>query len=251
MFYNENNNQKNIIEKSYNKILINNLIMDIITATNINKSFYNNKTQNKVLHNISIGIEKGKITTLMGASGAGKSTLLYILGTLENADTGEIVLDIDENKFQYSNCNDKEISKIRNQHIGFVFQFHHLLPEFSVLENILLPSLISKRNKIDLKNKAMNLLENFSLLNIKNKKPSELSGGEQQRAAIIRALINEPEIIFADEPTGNLDSNNTDNMIQIIKKINVDLKTTFLIATHSKQVADASDKIIRIKDGKI
>jgi len=226
--------------------------MNIITATNINKSFSINKTHsNQVLHNISIGIEKEKITALMGASGVGKSTLLYILGTLENADTGEIILEINENKFQYSKCNDKEISKIRNRHIGFVFQFHHLLPEFTAFENILIPGLIMGKKQSEIEKKAIELMEKFSIQNIKNQKPSELSGGEQQRTAIARALINDPEIIFADEPTGNLDSVNTENVIQLIKQINLDLKTTFLIATHNEQIAIASDKIIRMKDGKI
>ena len=226
--------------------------MNIITATNINKSFYINKTQtNQVLHNISIDIEKEKITALMGASGVGKSTLLYILGTLENADTGEVLLDVNENKYQYSKCNDKDFSKIRNKHIGFVFQFHHLLPEFNVLENILVPGLIMGKNKIELEKKAIDLLEQFSILHIKNQKPSELSGGEQQRTAIARALINDPEIIFADEPTGNLDSNNTEKVIQLIKQINSNLKTTFLIATHSEQIASISDKIIKMKDGRV
>ena len=226
--------------------------MNIITATNINKSFSINKTHsNQVLHNISIGIEKEKITALMGASGVGKSTLLYILGTLENADTGEVILEINENKFQYSKCNDKEISKIRNRHIGFVFQFHHLLPEFTAFENILIPGLIMGKKQSEIEKKAIELMEKFSIQNIKNQKPSELSGGEQQRTAIARALINDPEIIFADEPTGNLDSVNTENVIQLIKQINLDLKTTFLIATHNEQIAIASDKIIRMKDGKI
>ena len=226
--------------------------MNIITATNINKSFYINKTQtNQVLHNISIDIEKGKITALMGVSGVGKSTLLYILGTLENADTGEVLLDVNENKYQYSKCNDKDFSKIRNKHIGFVFQFHHLLPEFNVFENILVPGLIMGKNKIELEKKAIDLLEQFSILHIKNQKPSELSGGEQQRTAIARALINDPEIIFADEPTGNLDSNNTEKVIQLIKQINSNLKTTFLIATHSEQIAGISDKIIKMKDGRV
>ena len=226
--------------------------MNIITATNISKSFYVNKMQtNQVLHNISIDIEKEKITAIMGASGVGKSTLLYVLGTLENADTGEIILEIDENKFQYSKCSDKQISKIRNQHIGFVFQFHHLLPEFTAFENVLIPGLIMGKNKTELEKRATYLFEKFSLQNIKNQKPSELSGGVQQRTAIARALINEPKIIFADEPTGNLDSANADNLIQLIKQINSDLKTTFLIATHSEQIASASDKIIKMKDGKI
>jgi len=226
--------------------------MNIITATNINKSFFISKTQtNQVLHSISIDIEKEKITALMGASGVGKSTLLYILGTLENADTGEIILEINESKFQYSKCNDKEISKIRNRHIGFVFQFHHLLPEFTAFENILIPGLIMGKKQSEIEKKAIGLMEKFSIQNIKNQKPSELSGGEQQRTAIARALINDPEIIFADEPTGNLDSVNTENVVQLIKQINLDLKTTFLIATHNEQIANASDKIIRMKDGKI
>lgn len=225
--------------------------MNIITAKNICKAFSNNKQVNQVIKNVSINIEKGKITSLMGASGVGKSTLLYILGTLEKPDTGEIIFALDNEIIEYHKCNDKQISRIRNKHIGFVFQFHHLLPEFTALENIMLPALILGTSTKDAELKALSLMDKFSIANIKNQKPMELSGGEQQRTAIARALINSPTIILADEPTGNLDSTNSENVITLIKQINTELNTTFLIATHSEEVSHNSHKIIYMKDGEL
>ena len=224
----------------------------MIVATNINKTFNNkNNESNQVLQNISLEIETGKITSLMGASGVGKSTLLYILGTLEKPDSGEIFLNLKNNSFNCSNLSEKELSIIRNKHIGFVFQFHHLLPEFTTLENIMMPSLILGLSSKEAEKKAFPLMEIMGIEKNKGQKPNELSGGEQQRAAIARALINSPEIIFADEPTGNLDSTNTNNVINLIKQINVELEVTFLIATHSKEIAKESHKIINMQDGKI
>ena len=226
----------------------------LITAQNICKSFSNknpNSNVNEVLKNISIEIEKGKITTIMGASGVGKSTLLYILGTLEMPDSGSISLNFNEKKYDYSNLTEKELSQIRNKHIGFVFQFHHLLPEFTVVENIMMPSLIFGNSMKNSEEKALEIMKKIGIEKIKNQKPSEISGGEQQRAAIARALINSPDIIFADEPTGNLDSANSKIVIDLLKEINISMNITCVIATHSNEIAAQSDRVIKMQDGKI
>jgi lipoprotein-releasing system ATP-binding protein len=235
--------------------------MSIISAQNINKTFNAKKNstnisekkiqENQVLKNISLEVETGKITSLMGASGVGKSTLLYILGTLENPDSGKIHLNIKDKSFEFSKLSQKELSVIRSKHIGFVFQFHHLLPEFSTLENIMMPALILGISQKDAEKKALELMEIIKIEKTKNQKPAELSGGEQQRAAIARALINSPEIIFADEPTGNLDSKNANIVFDLIKNINSEMKITFLLATHSNEIASQSDRIIKMQDGKI
>ncbi|MDR0926619.1 MAG: ABC transporter ATP-binding protein [Ignavibacteria bacterium] len=226
--------------------------MNIITASNINKTFKNKgENANHILRDISLSIEKGKITSLMGASGVGKSTLLYILGTLESMDSGEITISIGDTTYDYSKLNERNISLLRSKHIGFIFQFHHLLPEFTVLENIMMPALLLNLPYKDVKVRAMELMKQFGILDTMEHKPSSISGGEQQRAAIARAMVNSPDIIFADEPTGNLDSTNTDNVIHLISKINAEMGITFLIATHSQQVAEHSDTIVKMKDGKI
>ena len=229
----------------------------IIKAQNICKSFSNKvenanaKNVNEVLKNISIEIEKGKITTIMGASGVGKSTLLYILGTLEMPDSGTISLNANEKTYDYSNLTEKELAFIRNKHIGFIFQFHHLLPEFSVLENIMMPGLILGDSTKNVESKALELMQKIGIEKIKNQKPAEISGGEQQRAAIARALVNSPDIIFADEPTGNLDSKNANIFVELIKEINHSMNISFVIATHSNDIAVQSDRIIKMQDGKI
>jgi lipoprotein-releasing system ATP-binding protein len=223
----------------------------IITVKKINKTFNRNDEANKVLQNISMEIERGIITTLMGASGVGKSTLLYILGTLEQPDSGEVCLNLDEKQFNYSELSEKELSVLRNRHIGFIFQFHHLLPEFTTVENIILPSLILGISTKEATKKAFSLMEIIGINQTSRQKPSELSGGEQQRVAIARALMNSPEIIFADEPTGNLDSNNSATVMDLLKRINKELGTTFLIATHSKEIAEKSHKTIIMQDGRL
>ena len=232
-------------------------MQNIITVTDINKSFYKKNSseefekENKVLQNITFALEKGKITSLMGPSGVGKSTLLYILGTLETADSGLILLNLQEQIFDYSKLTQKELSKIRSKHIGFIFQFHHLLPEFSTLENIMMPGLILGLQTKEVEKRALELMELIGIEKTKNQKPTELSGGEQQRAAVARALINSPEIIFADEPTGNLDSVNAKTVVNLLKQINSEMNITFLIATHSNEVASQSDRIIKMQDGKL
>jgi lipoprotein-releasing system ATP-binding protein len=227
--------------------------MPIISAKNITKTFFiKGEKKNCVLNDISLDIERGKITALMGASGVGKTTLLYILGALDAPDSGEVLFKSDTGEeFLYKNMSSDELAKLRNKHIGFVFQFHHLLPEFNVLENVMMPTLISGASQNKAEEKALYIMEKMQILHIKKQRPNELSGGEQQRAAIARALVNSPEIIFADEPTGNLDSATAINMLKLIKEINAELGTTFLIVTHSEEMADCADTIINMKDGKV
>ncbi len=227
--------------------------MSIISAKNINKSFaIEGKGKNTVLKDLSLDVERGQITALMGSSGVGKTTLLYILSTLDFADSGEIVFKSAKDKeFVYKNMSTSELAKFRNKHIGFVFQFHHLLPEFNVLDNIMMPALIAGIPGSEAKIKALDIMQKIGILHIEKQKPSELSGGEQQRAAIARALINSPEIIFADEPTGNLDSETTIKVLQLIEDINSEFGTTFLIVTHSQELASRAHTVINMKDGTI
>lgn len=220
--------------------------MSILVAEHIRKSF----DANEVLKDISVDIPKNKISALMGASGAGKSTLLYILGSLEKPTSGRVILNIDdEQSVDYSKIGNIELASLRNRYIGFVFQFHHLLPEFSVLENIMLPALIlGTKHKIAQEN-ARTLCEKLGISHIVNQQTTTLSGGEAQRVAFARSLINSPKIILADEPTGNLDSNNAKKLISLIRQINAEFKTTFLISTHSNEVTNAADGIYVMKDG--
>jgi len=232
--------------------------MYILTAKNVTKSFLvQGDKKNQILNNISFSVEYGKITSLVGASGVGKSTLLYLLGALDTASSGEITLNLTNSStkekifYDYNKMTPNELAYFRNKHIGFVFQFHHLLPEFNVLENIMLPALISGASNSIAKTKALELIEQVNITHIIKQYPNEISGGEAQRAAIARALINSPSIVMADEPTGNLDSENTKNIMQLISKLNISAGITFLIATHSKEVASMSHYIIKMKDGKI
>ena len=215
----------------------------MLEARNIHKSY----GKLEVLKGIDLTVEKGEIVSIVGASGAGKSTLLHVLGTIEKPDKGVIkIRDID-----ITTMNDKALSGFRNRNIGFVFQFHHLLPEFTALENICIPQFIAGRSKKEAEEKAFFLLDLLSLTDRAEHKPSELSGGEQQRVAIARALINEPAVVFADEPSGNLDSQNS----QVLHKMFFDLRDklgqTFIIATHNKELAGMADRKMIIKDGLI
>lgn len=208
---------------------------------------YKNYGALPVLKGVDIEIKKGEIVSIAGSSGAGKSTLLHILGTLDKADRGEIYLD-DTNVSQLKG---KKLAAFRNEHIGFVFQFHHLLPEFSAVENICVPAWIAGKKNKDVEKRALELLE---LLNLKNRgehKPGELSGGEQQRVAVARALINNPSIVMADEPTGNLDSENARELHNLFIDLRNRFEQTFLIVTHNEELAQLSDKILHMKDGKI
>ena len=200
-----------------------------------------------VLKGIDIEIEKGEIVSIVGASGAGKSTLLHILGTLDNANEGELFIK-EQNVIS---LNSNQVARFRNLNIGFVFQFHNLLPEFTALENVCIPGYIGKRNTKEVEEKSLQLLELLGIADRKNNKPSELSGGEQQRAAVARALINNPEIVFADEPSGNLDSKNANELHELFFKLRKELNQTFVIVTHNEHLAQMADRILEIKDGMI
>jgi lipoprotein-releasing system ATP-binding protein len=201
----------------------------------------------QVLKGVDIMIEKGEIVSIVGSSGAGKSTLLHILGTLDKADKGEVNM----NGTGLNSLHGKELASFRNKHIGFVFQFHHLLPEFNALENVCIPGWLAKRKKNEVKEKAEKLLTILGLSDRLENKPSALSGGEQQRVAVARALINNPGIVFADEPTGNLDSANAMELHKLLLDLRKQFNQTFLIVTHNEELAKLSDRVLYMKDGKI
>ncbi|HEY8690501.1 MAG TPA: ABC transporter ATP-binding protein [Chitinophagaceae bacterium] len=211
------------------------------------KNIYKNYGTLPVLKGVDIEISKGEIISIAGSSGAGKSTLLHILGTLDAADKGEIFL---ENE-RVDKLKGKKLAAFRNKHIGFVFQFHHLLPEFTALENVCIPGWIAGRKRKEVMEKAESLLTILGLKARREHKPNELSGGEQQRVAVARALINNPSIIMADEPTGNLDSANAKELHKLFIDLRDRFQQTFLIVTHNEELAQMSDRILHMKDGKI
>ena len=215
----------------------------MIQATGIHKSY----GDLEVLKGIDLHIAKREIVSIVGASGAGKSTLLHIIGTLDKADSGRLVIDGTE----VDKLGDSQLAAFRNKKIGFVFQFHHLLPEFTAIENICIPAYIAGMDKKEAVEKANKLLEYLNLTNRKNHKPSELSGGEQQRIAVARALINEPAVVLADEPSGNLDSKSAQELHQLFFRLRDEMNQTFVIVTHNPELASMSDRTITIKDGKI
>lgn len=213
----------------------------MVIAKNIQKSYGNLE----VLKNIDLSIEEGEIVSIVGKSGAGKSTLLHILGTLDQADSG--VLEINNTKTQ--DLNSEELSKFRNKQIGFVFQFHHLLPEFTALENVCFPALIAKKNNKDVQRRATSLLTELGLKDRIHHKPNQLSGGEQQRVAVARALMNDPAVILADEPSGNLDTETSNELHQLFFELRAKHKQTFIIVTHNLELAKMSDRTLVMKDG--
>lgn len=215
----------------------------MIQANGIYKSFGNVD----VIKGIDLQINNGEIVTIVGASGAGKSTLLQIIGTLEKADNGDVLFDGQN----VSKMNQKNLAAFRNKNIGFVFQFHHLLPEFTALENICIPAYIAGVSKKDATERAMQLLEYLKLTDRADHKPSMLSGGEQQRIAVARALINKPSVILADEPSGNLDSQNAKELHELFFKLREKTGQTFVIVTHNNELAQMADRTLTIKDGKI
>lgn len=215
----------------------------MLSATGIQKNY----GQLWVLKGVDIDIRQGEIVSIVGPSGSGKSTLLHILGTLDAPDKGNVVI----NGVKINFLNDRQVAAFRNQHIGFVFQFHHLLPEFSALENVCIPGWIAGRKKKEVSDRAIQLLQTLGLGERVNNKPNELSGGEQQRVAVARALINGPKVIFADEPTGNLDSANARELHQLFFDLRKQFNQTFLIVTHNEELAQMSDRILHMKDGKI
>lgn len=215
----------------------------MIHAKNITKSF----GSLQVLKGIDLQINKGEIVTIVGASGAGKTTLLQILGTLDKADSGEIRI----NETLVSELNDKDLSKFRNENIGFVFQFHQLLPEFTALENVMIPGMIAYKKESACKMRAKELLDFLGLGDRITHKPNELSGGEKQRVAVARALMNEPRVIFADEPSGSLDSKNKEELHELFFKLRDQLQQTFVIVTHDESLSRLADRTIHMKDGLI
>lgn len=215
----------------------------MLSVKNITKSYQNLQ----VLKGVSLNIAKGEIVSIVGSSGAGKSTLLHIIGTLDKADTGEIMLK----NHRVDQLKGKKLAEFRNLHMGFVFQFHHLLPEFTALENVSIPAWLAGKKKKDTESQAKKLLEILGLKDRMDNKPGALSGGEQQRVAIARALINNPDIVFADEPTGNLDSTNARELHKLFVKLKENFQQTFLIVTHNEELAQMSDRILHMKDGNI
>ena len=218
----------------------------MIQAKNIHK-YYGDL---QVLKGVDIHIKKGEIVSIVGASGAGKTTLLQILGTLDRASKKE-EFELIINNTNINTLGDKALAKFRNEHIGFIFQFHQLLPEFTALENVCLPAFIKGTKKNEAENRAKELLDFLGLSNRHHHKPSELSGGEQQRVAVARALINNPDLIFADEPSGNLDSESAENLHNLFFKLRDEFGQTFVIVTHNEEFANMADRKLTMVDGNI
>lgn len=215
----------------------------MIQLRNITKSF----GSLQVLRGIDLDIQKGQVVSIVGPSGAGKTTLLQIMGTLDQADTGRIIIDGQD----VSQLSQKKLAQFRNQHIGFVFQFHQLLPEFTALENIMIPAFIGGVSKKEARQHAMELLEFMGLTERANHKPNELSGGEKQRVAVARALINRPAVVMADEPSGSLDTQNKAELHRLFFDLRDRFGQTFVIVTHDEELASMTDRTIHIQDGRI
>lgn len=211
------------------------------------KGIYKSYGKLQILQGVSLEVNTGEIVGIVGASGAGKSTLLHIIGSLASPDSGSVEI----NGTELSKLSTKKLSDFRNKNIGFIFQFHHLLPEFTALENICMPAFIAKRSKKDSESRARELLKLLNLSHRTDHKPAELSGGEQQRVAVARALINNPAVVLADEPSGNLDSDNARALNQIFVDLRDKLNQTFVIVTHNEELAGISDRIVHMKDGEI
>ncbi|MBR9919451.1 MAG: ABC transporter ATP-binding protein [Bacteroidetes bacterium] len=215
----------------------------MIKTTNIRKNY----GDLQVLKGVDLEIEKGEVVSIVGKSGAGKSTLLHILGTIDRPDEGQVVLN-DTDVFSLKT---KKLAAYRNEHIGFVFQFHHLLPEFTALENVCIPAYIGKKTQAFAEKKAKELLDYLGLTERMAHKPGQMSGGEQQRVAVARALINDPEVVFADEPSGNLDSASSKELHQLLFNLRKDFQQTFVIVTHNEELAKMSDRRLQMVDGLI
>ncbi|GAB1429785.1 lipoprotein-releasing ABC transporter ATP-binding protein LolD [Ignavibacteria bacterium] len=224
----------------------------LLSARNLVKSYsLRSHNDTPVLRGVSLEVARGEFLALMGPSGAGKSTLLHLLGLLDAPNSGYTEFDIDKQIYDSRSLTSKSADFVRNKHIGFIFQFHHLLPEFTVLENVMTPALIAGLPVSEAKSRAKELLESTGLSHRAEHKPAEISGGEQQRAAIARALINEPALIIADEPTGNLDSANAAAILGIIAQLRDRRDLTFIVATHSTEVAALANRVVMMRDGMI
>jgi lipoprotein-releasing system ATP-binding protein len=220
---------------------------DVISLKNVNKT-YTNGVDTQVLFDINMNIKEGSFNALVGQSGSGKSTLLNIIGTLDKPTKGEVYVA----GKRTDQMNKKKLAELRNQTIGFIFQFHYLLPEFTARENVLMPYLIrGKKPSKEIEKRADEIMDLVGLTDVKNNLSTKMSGGQQQRTAIARALINNPKIVLADEPTGNLDSETTENVYSLLRDINKKIGTMFLIVTHDRKIAEKTDRIIEIKDGRI
>ena len=219
----------------------------LISVQNLEKSFKTGKKTLKVLKNLNFGIMKGEMVAIMGPSGAGKSTLLHLMGTLDSPSTGKIFFN-HTNLFE---MNDSRLANFRNKNIGFVFQFHHLLPEFTAQENVMMPLLIQGVKRKNALEKANTILDELGLSERGNHKTGELSGGEQQRVAIARALVNDPEVILADEPTGNLDQKTGEKVHHMLKELKQVKNKTLVVVTHNSQLANDMDRVLLMEDGKI
>lgn len=215
----------------------------MLQAKNIHKRY----GSVEVLQGVDVEIQKGEIVSIVGPSGSGKSTLLHILGTLDKPDKGEVAL----HNTTLTSLQGKSLAQFRNKHIGFIFQFHHLLPEFSAIENVCIPGWMASKNKVQVKERATELLTLLGLAHRLENKPAQMSGGEQQRVAVARALINRPDIVFADEPTGNLDTANARELHQLFFDLRKQFNQTFLIVTHNEELAQLSDRTLVMKDGKM
>ncbi len=213
----------------------------MIKAINIHKSY----GPLHVLKGVDLIVSKGELVSIVGASGAGKSTLLHIIGTLDKADKGEITMDA----ISVSGLSEKQLAHFRNKHIGFVFQFHHLLPEFTAVENVCIPGYIAGRKDAEVSKKAKELLDYLGLSGRLEHKPGQLSGGEQQRVAVARALINDPAVVLADEPSGNLDTNNAEELHNLFFRLKKEMGQTFIIVTHNEHLANLADRKLIMKDG--
>ena len=215
----------------------------IICAQNIKKSYTTKSEKITVINNLNLNIYSPEIISIMGPSGAGKSTLLHILGTIDNFDSGNLTI---ESEKIYPH---KDYSKFRSKNIGFVFQFHHLLNELSVLENLIIPQILLSKDKVSNKNIALGLLNDLELIHLKDRYPNQISGGERQRVAIIRAIVNKPRILFADEPTGNLDQGNSTKILELFNKIKNKYKMAILIATHDQSIRKFANRNFLLRDG--
>jgi lipoprotein-releasing system ATP-binding protein len=219
----------------------------LIEIKNVNK-IYGTTIKTQVLYDISLAVEENTFNSIIGESGSGKSTLLNMIGTLDKPTSGEVFI----NGIKTSNMKKNQLAELRNQTIGFIFQFHYLLPEFTALENVMMPYLINNPNpQKEILQRAEELMDIMGLGKVKHNMANNMSGGQQQRTAIARALINNPKIVLADEPTGNLDSDTTENIYKVLREINERFKTTFVIITHDRRIAEKTDRIIEIKDGRI